>query len=68
MRPRPSARSKGWPLPRIIVRHELAERLRLRRPPELYFQIDRADEWESRVEELLGRAKKRRRKGAEPGP
>jgi ribosome-binding factor A len=48
------------------VRHELAERLRLRRPPELYFQIDRADELESRVDELLGRAKKRRRKSAEP--
>ena len=47
------------------VRHELAERLRLRRPPELYFQIDRADELESRVDELLGRAKKRRRKSTD---
>jgi len=28
------------------VRHELAERLRLRKPPELYFQIDRADQLE----------------------
>src|SRR5881227_3616184 len=24
-----------------FVRHEMAERLRLRRPPELYFQVDR---------------------------
>ena len=53
---------------RNYIRHELAERLRLRRPPELYFQIDRADELESRVEELLGREKKRRRKNVEPSP
>jgi ribosome-binding factor A len=44
-----------------FIRHELAERLRLRRPPELFFQIDRSQQLESRVEELLGRAKKRRR-------
>lgn len=50
------------------VRHELAERLRLRKPPELYFQIDRADELESRVDELIGRTKKRSRKSAEPSP
>ena len=50
------------------VRHELAERLRLRKPPELYFQIDRADQLESRVDELLGREKKRKRKSSEPSP
>ena len=59
---------EGLAAARNYVRHELAERLRLRRPPELYFQIDRADELESRVEELLGRAKKRRRKDAEASP
>jgi ribosome-binding factor A len=58
----------GLAAARNYVRHELAERLRLRRPPELYFQIDRADELEGRVDELLGRAKKRRRKNAEPRP
>jgi len=42
-----------------FVRHELAERLRLRRAPELFFRIDRSEQWESRVEELLARAKKR---------
>jgi ribosome-binding factor A len=47
------------------VRHELAERLRLRRPPELYFQVDRSHKMEGRVEELLERAKKRSRKKAE---
>src|SRR5713226_6311882 len=59
---------EGLTAAKNFVRHELAERLRLRRPPELYFQIDRADQLESRVDELLGRAKKRARKGAEPSP
>ena len=44
------------------VRHALAERLHLRRPPELYFQIGRSDQLESRVDELLARAEKRRKK------
>jgi len=44
------------------VRHELADRLRLRRAPELFFQIDRSHKLESRVEELLERAKKRNKK------
>ncbi len=59
---------EGLAAAKNYVRHELAERLRLRRPPELYFQIDRADALESRVDELLGRTKKRRRKEAEAGP
>jgi ribosome-binding factor A len=58
---------EGLAAARNYVRHELAERLRLRRPPELYFHIDRGAELESRVEQLLGRAKKRERKNAEPG-
>jgi ribosome-binding factor A len=45
-----------------FVRHEMAERLRLRRPPELFFQVDRAHKAEGRVDELLDRAKKRRKK------
>jgi ribosome-binding factor A len=57
---------EGLSAARNYVRHELAERLRLRKPPELYFQIDRADQMESRVDELLSRAKKRARKRAEP--
>jgi ribosome-binding factor A len=59
---------EGLAAAKNYVRHELAERLRLRRPPELYFQIDRADQLESRVDELLSRAKKRKKKNAEPGP
>jgi len=45
-----------------FVRRELADRLRLRKPPELFFQLDRSQQLESRVEELLERAKKRRPK------
>src|SRR6202171_2916886 len=59
---------EGLSAAKNYVRHELAERLRLRRPPELYFQIDPAGVLESRVDELLNRAKKRKRKDAELGP
>jgi ribosome-binding factor A len=44
-----------------FIRRELAERLRLRRPPELFFQLDRSQQLETRVEELLQRTKKRRK-------
>ncbi len=52
---------EGLEAAKNFVRHELAERLRLRRPPELFFQIDRSHQLESRVEELLARANKRRK-------
>ena len=41
------------------IRHELIERLHLRRCPELHFQIDKSHAYEARVDELLGRTKKR---------
>jgi ribosome-binding factor A len=53
---------EGLNAARNFVRHALAERLHLRRPPELFFQVDRSDQLESRVEELIARAKKRRPK------
>ena len=53
---------QGLNAAKSYVRHALAERLHLRRPPELYFQIDRSDQLESRVDELLARAEKRRKK------
>ena len=43
------------------IRREVAERLHLRRPPELYFHLDRSPQVGARIDELLGRAKKRRR-------
>ena len=45
-----------------FVRHELAERLHLRKPPELHFQIDRSRKYEARVDELLRRAKHAKKK------
>jgi ribosome-binding factor A len=53
---------EGLDAAKNFVRHELAERLHLRRPPELFFQVDRSHKLESRVEELLARVKKRRPK------
>ena len=43
------------------VRRELAERLHLRRPPELIFIQDRSQHYEARIDELLGRSRKRAR-------
>jgi len=51
---------------RNFVRHELAERLRLRRAPELFFEIDRSEQLEGRVEELLARAKKKNKNSRQP--
>jgi ribosome-binding factor A len=43
------------------IRHELMERLHLRRPPELFFQLDRSELYGARIEELLKRTRKRGR-------
>ena len=42
------------------IRHEVADRLRLRQAPELYFRLDRSDQYESRIDELLKRIEKRK--------
>jgi ribosome-binding factor A len=39
------------------VRHELAERLRLRRAPEVIFVLDESDERGNRIDQLLRRVK-----------
>lgn len=44
------------------IRHQLLERMGVRRIPDISFQVDRADKSTSRVEELLARAKKRQKK------
>src|SRR5215831_18737444 len=50
---------QGLEAAREYIRHELVERLRLRRAPELYFRLDRAEQDKARVEELLERARRR---------
>jgi ribosome-binding factor A len=42
-----------------FIRHELSERLHLRRAPELFFHLDRSLKHEARINELLNRAKKK---------
>lgn len=54
-----AARSlEGLEAAREYIRHELLERLRIRRAPELYFRLDRSEQAKARIEELLHRAKK----------
>ena len=43
-----------------FIRHEVAERLHLRHPPELSFHLDRSPQFEARVDELLRRTRKAR--------
>jgi len=50
----------GLEAAKSYIRHELVERLRLRRAPELVFRLGRADQEKARVEELLSRAQKRK--------
>ncbi|HXY78649.1 MAG TPA: 30S ribosome-binding factor RbfA [Candidatus Acidoferrales bacterium] len=52
---------EGLDAAKAYIRHELADRLRLRRAPELFFRLDRSERDKARIEELLQRAKKRTR-------
>lgn len=42
-----------------FIRRQVGDRLKLRRAPELFFQLDSSEKDQARVEELLKRAKKR---------
>ena len=58
---------KGLTAATGFIRYQIGERLRLRRTPELIFRLDRTQQYQSRVEQLLERVHKRdkRRKRAE---
>ena len=58
---------EGLQAAREYIRREVAQRLRLRRAPELFFRLDRSEREKARVEELLQRAKKRSKAHTEPG-
>ena len=58
---------EGLEAAREYIRHELVDRLRIRRAPELYFRLDRAEQAKARVEELLQRSRKRGGMGKERG-
>jgi ribosome-binding factor A len=50
---------------RGFIRHELLERMGVRHVPDLSFHIDRSDRMTARIDELLGRMKKRQAKASE---
>ena len=52
---------KGLAAAAGFIRHEVADRLRLRHAPELFFRLDKSDQYESRIDELLKRIEKRKR-------
>ncbi|HEY5161744.1 MAG TPA: 30S ribosome-binding factor RbfA [Terriglobales bacterium] len=43
------------------IKHELADRLRLRHSPELHFRLDRSQQYETRIDNLIERVKKRKK-------
>jgi ribosome-binding factor A len=52
---------KGLTAATGFIRHEVADRLRLRHAPELFFRLDKGDQYESRIDELLKRIDKRKK-------
>ncbi len=44
-----------------FIRHEVAERLHLRRAPELFFEVDRSQQYQARITELLNRTRKKKK-------
>lgn len=42
------------------IRRQVAERLRLRRAPELFFVLDRSQQYQARIDELLNRTRRKR--------
>jgi len=52
---------EGLMAARGYIRHELLERMGVRHVPELTFHIDRSEKMKSRIDELLGRVKKRQK-------
>lgn len=44
-----------------FIRRQLVERMGLRHAPELVFVIDRSEQYSSRIDELLGRVRKKRK-------
>ena len=41
------------------IKHELIDRLRIRHSPELHFRLDRSQQYETRIDDLIQRVKKR---------
>ncbi len=52
---------EGLRAARGYVRREVGVRLGMARPPELVFQIDRSQQYSARIEQLLGRTKRKKK-------
>ncbi|MFZ0312748.1 MAG: 30S ribosome-binding factor RbfA [Candidatus Korobacteraceae bacterium] len=52
---------EGLNAARGYIRHELTRRLGLRQAPEIFFELDRSEQYGGRIEELLHRIQKRKR-------
>ncbi|HEX3435883.1 MAG TPA: 30S ribosome-binding factor RbfA [Pseudacidobacterium sp.] len=50
---------------RGYIRHELLDRMGVRHVPDLVFHIDRSEKMKARIDELLGRVKKKTKAGRE---
>jgi ribosome-binding factor A len=53
---------------RGYIRHELLERTGKRHVPDLSFHIDRSEKMKARIDELMGRSRKRKKAGATEVP
>jgi len=52
----------GLSAARGYIRHQVGERLGLRHVPELHFQLDRSEQYGHRIDELLSRSKRKKRR------
>lgn len=52
---------EGLAAARNYIRREVGSRLRLRSAPELYFRLDKSEQYEARIEELLKRVSRRKK-------
>ncbi len=52
---------EGLNAARGYIRHELTRRLGVRQAPEIFFVLDRSEQYGGRIEELLQRIEKRKR-------
>lgn len=52
---------EGLMAARGYIRHELLERMGVRHIPDLTFHIDRSEKMKARIDDLLGRQRKRRK-------
>jgi ribosome-binding factor A len=53
---------EGLNAARGYIRHELTRRLAVRQAPEIFFVLDRSEQYGGRVEELLQRIEKRKKR------